>query len=369
MKAAVSPGVDQASWAEALADACAGRGIRTVYQPIVDVERGTTVGFEALTRFDAPLEATPDRWFHEAHRRGCGDRLEGVTLASALAARSDLPPGTFLTVNVGPSALASEEVTRVLLAEDDLEGVVLELTEHEQIDDYERLAVLLDRHRERGAAIAIDDAGAGYSGLQHIVAIRPTLLKLDRSLVCDVHRDDVKRALVEMLLTFARHIGASLLAEGIESAEELAALRSIGVPLVQGFFFAMPGAPWPALRHEVRAEYTTKPSLSGAATVRCLLDIAPWTSESEIATAVDELTVVVGEHRSPVGFLDPSRPGAMVDATPVSPDTDVTDAAERAMERPEVDRFTPLLCVDRSGRYLGVVRIERLVAALLPSRG
>jgi EAL domain-containing protein (putative c-di-GMP-specific phosphodiesterase class I) len=368
VKAAVPLSVDQTSWEEALAAACAGKGIRSVYQPIVDVERGTTVGFEALTRFDSPLEATPDRWFHEAHRRGCGERLEGVTLASALAARGDLPPGTFLTVNVGPSALASEAVNRVLLDQGDLDGVVLELTEHEHIDDYERLAVLLDRHRSRGAAIAIDDAGAGYSGLQHIVAIRPSLLKLDRSLVCDVHQDDVKRALIEMLLTFARHIGATLLAEGIETAEELATLRSIGVPLVQGFFFALPGAPWPALRDEVRAEYKTKPSRSGATTVRRLLDIAPWASSSATGTPVHELTVVVGEHRSPIGFLDPSRPGVVVDATSVSPDTDIADAAIRAMARPERDRFTPLLCVDGSGRYLGIVRVERLVGALLPNR-
>jgi EAL domain-containing protein (putative c-di-GMP-specific phosphodiesterase class I) len=360
--------VDQTSWDAALADACAGRGIRSVYQPIVDVERGTTVGFEALTRFDSPLEATPDRWFLEAHRRGCGDRLEGVTLASALAARHDLPPGTFLTVNVGPSALASEEVNRVLLDQGDLDGVVLELTEHEQIEDYERLAVLLERHRDRGAAIAIDDAGAGYSGLQHIVAIRPSMLKLDRSLVCDVHTDDVKRALVEMLLTFSRQIGATLLAEGIETADELTALRSIGVPLVQGFFFAMPGAPWPALRPEVRVEYKTKPTLSGATTVRRLLEIAPWRS-TEDGTAVDELTVMLGENRSPIGYLEPTRPGAPFDATTVAPDTDVVDAAALAMARPERDRFTPLLCVDGSGRYLGILRIERIMGALLPVRG
>ena len=356
---------DTASWDEALRDACAGRGIRTVYQPIVDVERGVVVGYEALSRFDSPLEATPDRWFEEAHARGLGSQLEAVALATALAARADLPPGCFLSVNVGPHALGSEAVNRVLHREPDLAGVVLELTEHAQVDDYARLGALLDIHRARGALVAIDDAGAGYSGLQQIVQIRPSLLKLDRGLVCDIDRDDVKHALVQMMSTFARRIGAQLLAEGIERPGELDAIRSIGVPLAQGFFFALPEAPFGSLRSEVRAEYTTKATRLGGPTVRSAMEIIAWVEEHDLVRgAPPELAVVIGGNRRPLGFADPARPGELVEARSVSPDASLADAASLAMDRPESERLRPLLCVDAGGRYLGVARVERLVAGL-----
>lgn len=356
---------DRTSWDEAIDEILTGRGVRTVFQPIVDIEHGHVVGYEALSRFDSPIEATPDRWFAEAATRGLAGRLEAVTLARALGARADLPPGCFLSVNVGPEALAGAEVQDVLRSEVDLEGIVIELTEHTQVDSYPHLLGMLDRCRNQGAFIAIDDAGAGYAGLQHIMAVRPSILKLDRSLIAELDRDDVKRSLVEMLAGLAHRMGARVVAEGVERLDELGALQSIGVSLAQGFYFAIPTPTFAQLSLEVRAACATTRCRRSGATLRSAMEIIAWVEEHNLAHhPVRELAVVIGGNRRPLGFVDPERPGSILDARCVSPDATFADAAALAMERPDSERLRPLVCVDSAGRYLGVARVDRIIERL-----
>jgi EAL domain-containing protein (putative c-di-GMP-specific phosphodiesterase class I) len=135
----------------------------------------------------------------------------------------------------------------------DLSGIVVELTEQAPIESYRALEPDLEALRAAGALLAVDDAGAGYAGLRHVLALRPAIVKLDASLVTGLDSDRAKRSLIELVATFASRIDARVLAEGVERARELEALVALGVPLVQGHFLGFPGSPWSGLRSEATA--------------------------------------------------------------------------------------------------------------------
>src|SRR3954470_10257584 len=209
-----------------------------VFQPIVDLAAATVAGYEALARF--PGAAGPDVWFAAAAEAGIAAELESLAIHKALAVVPSLPANTFLTVNVSPHLLGSAPVRDALGTRPDLHRVVVELTEHTPVDDLELLRRQCDELRRRGALIALDDAGSGYSGLQQLAALRPQVVKLDRALVSDADPDPVRVALAEMLGEFAGRIDAWLLAEGIETQAELAAFARLGVPLAQGWLLGRP---------------------------------------------------------------------------------------------------------------------------------
>lgn len=168
--AGASPGTN---WDEHLAAACRGEGLSAAYQPIVDTSRGTVVGYEALARFPGFTEKNPEVWFAAARSHGRSAELEAAALRTALAARDTLPPNCFLTVNVSPELLPTEKIRSVWREEGNLGGLVVELTEQTPIDSYVELEPDLNQLRAAGALIAIDDAGAGYAGLRHLLALRP----------------------------------------------------------------------------------------------------------------------------------------------------------------------------------------------------
>jgi diguanylate cyclase (GGDEF)-like protein len=212
-----------------------------VFQPLVSLSTGRVLGYEALSRFPEPPGRAPDSWFSQATRVGLGPRLEAAALRTALA-REGRPAGTFLSVNVSPSALASPEVQAALPL--DMTGLVVEITEQEIANDLDALVLQLDELRARGARIALDDAGAGYSGLQQVMRVQPDVIKLDRSLVQGVDQDPAKEALIDSFVRFARRTGASVLAEGIETMEELRLLADLDVSYGQGFALARPSEEW-----------------------------------------------------------------------------------------------------------------------------
>ena len=177
-----------------------------VFQPIVDLAGATGAGYEALARF--PGSAGPDVWFAAAEDAGIGAELEALALHKALATVDALPENTFLTVNVSPHLLGAPAIQAALRTRADLRRVVVELTEHTPVDDLETLRAQCDELRRRGALIALDDAGSGYSGLQQLAALRPQVVKLDRALVSDADADPVRVALAEMLGEFAGRIDA-----------------------------------------------------------------------------------------------------------------------------------------------------------------
>lgn len=207
-------------------------------QPIVQLDTGTVVGAEALTRFPGTHRPT-DAWFEDAQRVGLGPRLQLAVIERAVALVGLLPASAFLTFNVGPDVLAGPELLDILEMVDP-ERVIIELTEHVRIDDYDRLLDSLSRVRERGARLAVDDTGAGFSSLGHILHLRPELIKLDCQFTRGIDTDPARRSLAHALVSFAHDVGAEVVAEGIETAAELDTVRGLGVPYGQGYFLSRP---------------------------------------------------------------------------------------------------------------------------------
>jgi EAL domain-containing protein (putative c-di-GMP-specific phosphodiesterase class I) len=342
------------------------------FQPVVDLARAGVVGYESLARF-VPPRASPLPWFEAALRDDRAAELEAVALRSSLLAHAILPANTFLTVNIGPNVIDAPPVRAVWAEFPQLGGVVLELTEHERVDSYGALEPVLDKLRAAGALLAIDDAGAGYAGLQHVLTLRPDIIKLDRSLVEGVDRDEAKRALVEMIGTFGSRIDAWLLAEGIETGEELDVLVGLGVPLAQGYFLGRPGPAFPPMAPGAAMRILAQARTSHAAGLRALLEHVPTAAMSGSPRPFDgdtlETVVLLDEHGCPVatvgtdGLVHAIRDSGLR----VNVDTPLDQAAQRAIVRPVAQRFQPLVCTDDAGRYVGIVRMERLVEGLARS--
>jgi EAL domain-containing protein (putative c-di-GMP-specific phosphodiesterase class I) len=212
------------------------RAFRPVFQPIVELTTGKWVGYEALTRFSDGTR--PDLRFLAADKVGMMVRLETACLREQVAMARRLPPGVFLSLNVSP-ALAIELMPLIEVIEEADHPVVLEVTEHVEIQDYPKLMAALNCLRAR-VRLSVDDAGAGYAGLHHIVELRPQFVKLDISLVRNVDVDPARQAMVTGMAHFAEIVGCELIAEGIETANEMATVRLMGVKYGQGFFLAKP---------------------------------------------------------------------------------------------------------------------------------
>lgn len=209
-------------------------------QPIHRLDDASPVGAEALARFPDFGTRPPSAWFEEAFEVELGVELELAAIRQALDARPYLAPGQYLSLNISPATVLSGHADALLAGADGF-PLVLEVTEHHRVEDFGALAAALDRLRPH-ARIAIDDVGAGYAGLRHIVALRPDILKLDISLTRDIDRDSAKRALAVAMASFADHIGCTVVAEGIERPEERRTLLELGIAFGQGWLFsrAMP---------------------------------------------------------------------------------------------------------------------------------
>jgi EAL domain-containing protein (putative c-di-GMP-specific phosphodiesterase class I)/DNA-binding NarL/FixJ family response regulator len=230
------------------------RDFGLVYQPIVRLPGHDVVGFEALARFPQEPARPPDVWFREAAEAGLGLELELAATRMALEDLDALPREAYLSLNLSHRAALSP---RLVDAFDDapLRRIVVEITEHEPVDDYAALAAALERLRARGARIAIDDAGAGFASLRHTLQLDPDVIKLDISLTRRIDAERGKRALARALISFAQEMRMDIVAEGIETQAELETLLALGARLGQGFFLARP-APierWAVLEPPVRS--------------------------------------------------------------------------------------------------------------------
>lgn len=217
----------------------AGERFAVLYQPIFNLEPFRIAGFEALCRFTAEPRRSPDVWFKQADEAGCGVRLEAAVLRKSLAALGALPESISLSINASPGAIIGGELG-ALLRGSPMGRLVLELTEHAEVDDYGALQSALLPLREAGAKLAVDDAGAGYASFQHILRLSPDIIKLDMSLTRSVDKDAGRRALASALSYFARETRSLIVAEGIETAEELATLKALGVAKGQGYLLGRP---------------------------------------------------------------------------------------------------------------------------------
>ena len=215
------------------------RSFSMVYQPIVNAQERRIIGYEALTRFSATPLRSPDQWFNEAAQVGLETELEVAVIEKALEVLSGLPAGTYLSLNVSPETLRSCKLYPILAASVP-DRIVLEVTEHESIDDYEAFAEVLKPLRQKGLALAVDDAGAGYASFRHILKLKPDVIKLDVSLTRNIDSDAGRRALAVALIRFAAETGSEMIAEGVETPGELEVLRNLGVNKVQGYLLGRP---------------------------------------------------------------------------------------------------------------------------------
>ncbi len=210
-----------------------------VYQPILAVQTLELCGWECLARFNTQPLRTPDLWFLEAAEAGLGVDLELRAIQFAVRALSALPSHTYLALNCSPQLVYSGRLTPFL---QDLppQRLVLEITEHAAVADYKRLELALAPLRKRGVRLAIDDTGAGYASMRHILELSPDIIKLDMSITQGIDHDFKRRALASSLIAFARETGSSVVAEGVETEQELETLRALGAHKVQGYLLGRP---------------------------------------------------------------------------------------------------------------------------------
>lgn len=222
-------------------------GITIALQPIIDIPTGHLVGVEAMARF--PDGRRPDVWFEEARQVGLRADLEILAVRAALDRVVELPDGVTMSCNAGPDVIIDPRFVAMLLELGTaLSRIVIEVTEHSRIEDYEALQRTLATLRAAGAGLAVDDTGAGYASLAHVLQLRPDIIKLDRSLVTGVQDDQARRTLITSLTLLALDIGAVVTAEGVETAAELEAVAALGVDRAQGYLIARPAVhldEWP----------------------------------------------------------------------------------------------------------------------------
>jgi EAL domain-containing protein (putative c-di-GMP-specific phosphodiesterase class I) len=211
-----------------------------VFQPIVELASSEVVAVEALSRFRTVPRRPPDVWFAEAQQTGLGTELEMLAVTAALATLPALPDGTALAINVGPQTILAPQFLDAITATDDAGRVVVELTEHAVVEDYRQLRQAVRDLRRRGARLSVDDTGAGFASLAHILKLAPDFIKLDRELVAGIDVDPVRRALATALVSFSAETGAQIIAEGVETEDELDAVRRLRVGHAQGFHLGRP---------------------------------------------------------------------------------------------------------------------------------
>ncbi len=225
--------------AERIRDIIQNSAFRIVFQPIMDLREWCVVGVEALSRFQTEPSRSPYVWFQEADEVGLGPDLELAALEAAVAHADRIPSELFISINLSPRTLTSDQFLQIVSALP-AGRFVAEVTEHAEVENYEALREPLAALRANGGRLAVDDAGAGFASLRHILKLSPDIIKLDVDLSRGIHRDRTRRALASALISFGEEIGYAIVAEGIETLEELNALRDLGAFLGQGFYLGSP---------------------------------------------------------------------------------------------------------------------------------
>ncbi len=359
-----------ARWTQLIDDAIAGDGVECHFQPIIDLDQRVVVGYEALARFSHPdAEGVgPDIWFARAKARGVQPELEAVVLREAISHRAQMPRDTFLAVNVEPDSLRHPLVRDLFGEMPDLTGLVLEITEHSSWE-WADLEPSINAARAKGALIAVDDAGAGYSGLQQILELRPSILKLDRAIVHGVATDEAKVALVEMIGLFASRVDAWVVAEGIESLADAKRLSDMRVPLAQGFLFARPSRDFTDIDPEISAQLAAFCDQAGDTMHRLIQAVPTIPVEQSAAHAWGHIeshwVVVVDKDRRPHGLVNPAAAiaGELISTLTVNVNCRPAEVAQR-ISTARSEPGAPIIITDDLGHFLGIVTLRRLLGKL-----
>lgn len=215
-------------------------GPTMLFQPICALHDGRPIGYEALARF-TPLDRprTPDQWFADAAEVALGVELEVAAVRCGLAAQLLLPDHLAVSVNVSAAHLNHAAVLTAL-SQADPHRTIVEITEHDRIDDYAEVRCACEQLRDAGCTIAVDDAGAGYAGFAHLIELRPDIIKLDRQITHHLDTDPARAAMAAALVGFSRALDTTVLAEGVETEAELRAAADLGIHYAQGYYLGRP---------------------------------------------------------------------------------------------------------------------------------
>jgi len=213
--------------------------INTLVQPIVQLRGLKVVGVEALARFPQLPLRPPNEWFAEALDVGLGEELELLAIKTALMRLDSLPGNVYLSVNVSPTTVVNASLG-ICFWGTNWSRVVLEITEHAPVQDYGALNDAIAPLKKAGVRLAVDDAGAGFASLTHILKLAPDIIKLDMEMSRNVMHDRGSRAMVAALVSFARESGAVVVAEGIETKDQFKVLTELGVRYGQGYLLGRP---------------------------------------------------------------------------------------------------------------------------------
>lgn len=216
------------------------RRLSTAFQPVRSLSSGKVIGAEALTRFPGS-PVSPDAHFSHAESLGLGVELEIAALESALEASRALPRHLYMAVNLSPDACLDPRLPAVLgHAPLPGERIVVEITERHAVEEYAPLSEALAALRRCGIRVAVDDAGAGFASMRHILELSPDFIKLDRGVIAGIDADPARQALGKAMVGFGAGLGAALIAEGIETAQELAVVTDMGMHAAQGYLLGRP---------------------------------------------------------------------------------------------------------------------------------
>jgi len=376
--------------------------VSTKYQPILNFKTGSILGWEALTRGPQGSSfRSPVILFETAEQLGRLFALEKLCRESAIAHAGELQAGQKLFLNIHPKTMADPEFTpgKTLELMDkaglNADNVVFEITERHSVQEFDLFYRTLDHYRSQGFKVAVDDAGAGYAGLTTIAELQPEYIKLDKSLIDDIHKDPVKRALVETTVTFADKIGSQIIGEGVESMEQAVCLKDIGVHCGQGFFMARPAFPKPELTTSCQ-ELQSVGDIANKS-ITCSLPIGDLAKPPHAITPTHLVStaqsffkknsrfssIIVAEDNIPKGLVMEyhlnrqlsSQYGialyykraieTVMDPTPLMVDIDmpVEQAARKAMKREPLKTYDDII-ITRKGFLYGVVSVQDLLNAM-----
>lgn len=227
------------NWREALENACSDLdAIAPVYLPVVELAKRHACGYELLARFSGGPAVPPSMWFESAAELGLTAPLERRIMRAGFVTADALPEGAFVSINITAEALVSSQIQELFKQRERYDNIVLEVSEKDTQEP--GVAEALTPFRAGGGRLAVDDIGSGFCNLRDVLTLKPDILKVDRAIIRGVDRDRVKSAIVEGLGRMAARLDIPLLAEGIESREELAELERLDVPLGQGYLFGEP---------------------------------------------------------------------------------------------------------------------------------
>ena len=347
-------------------------------QPIVDFNHGAIAGYEALARFPSEVGLAPDRCLEAAAALGRRHELEELLARKAIDLRERLPQNTFLSINVSPAFFVSDRWSRVLEEAGNVDGLVFEITEQDIITDYAAVRREARRLRKAGGSLAVDDTGAGYASLKHVMELRPDFIKLDRLFISNCHLEPAKREMIELLGDTANRLDAWIVAEGIETQSELDELLRLGVPLGQGYFLGRPdvgmrplGAATTEAVSERRRAIDDKRSLyphaEGCATSNSVDQAEKMLHEQSQLDAV----MVVDRWTRPIELIErhglvgirrvPSLMRVQIDSHP-------EEVLARVLTRLSPGCYDTIAATNEEGRLQGIVRIDRLMRSVLKQK-